>query len=269
MKKPEGAWIFVSHSNKDIEEVREIRNHLERRGHNPLLFFLKCIEDAEELRVLLKREIEARQIFLLCDSPASRESKWVDEEQDYIRSLTGKTISTLPVGLSSAERSKVLDAISHRASYFVSFGRTNHELATKLKDQLRSLDYAVSSWDDLPLGEGFVEGMQVEILEAVESGGIILLLEARSGPWAWQETQEVLTAYENATSSTKRIYPFITGDASAFFASFDSGVQTGLDRFQLEDISELDEQAQIERILRRLGNDSEFNREDEASLPGI
>ncbi len=65
MKKPEGAWIFVSHSNKDIEEVREIRNHLERRGHNPLLFFLKCIEDAEELRVLLKREIEARQIFLL------------------------------------------------------------------------------------------------------------------------------------------------------------------------------------------------------------
>ena len=41
----QGAWIFVSHSHKDIEKVREIRNELERRGHNPLLFFLKCMDD--------------------------------------------------------------------------------------------------------------------------------------------------------------------------------------------------------------------------------
>jgi hypothetical protein len=40
-----GAWIFVSHSHRDLEKVREIRNELERRGHNPLLFFLKCLSD--------------------------------------------------------------------------------------------------------------------------------------------------------------------------------------------------------------------------------
>jgi hypothetical protein len=27
-----GAWIFVSHSHRDLEQVREIRNELERRG---------------------------------------------------------------------------------------------------------------------------------------------------------------------------------------------------------------------------------------------
>ena len=28
------AWIFVSHSLRDLEKVRELRNELERRGHN-------------------------------------------------------------------------------------------------------------------------------------------------------------------------------------------------------------------------------------------
>ena len=37
---PDGAWIFVSHSNKDVKKVREIRDLLEREGHKPLLFYL-------------------------------------------------------------------------------------------------------------------------------------------------------------------------------------------------------------------------------------
>lgn len=37
-----GAWIFVSHSHHDLEKVRQVRNELEQRGHNPLLFFLNA-----------------------------------------------------------------------------------------------------------------------------------------------------------------------------------------------------------------------------------
>ena len=33
-----------SHSPRDLEKVRRIRNELERRGRNPLRFFLKCLE---------------------------------------------------------------------------------------------------------------------------------------------------------------------------------------------------------------------------------
>ena len=32
-----------------MEQVRQVRNELERRGHNPLLFFLKCL-DADDAR---------------------------------------------------------------------------------------------------------------------------------------------------------------------------------------------------------------------------
>jgi hypothetical protein len=37
-KNSVGAWIFVSHRTKDLALVRQIRNELERRGHNPLFF---------------------------------------------------------------------------------------------------------------------------------------------------------------------------------------------------------------------------------------
>jgi hypothetical protein len=36
-----GARILVSHSHHDLEKVRRIRSELERRGHNPFLFFLR------------------------------------------------------------------------------------------------------------------------------------------------------------------------------------------------------------------------------------
>ncbi len=41
----QGAWILVSHSHSDLKNVRPICNELERRGHCPVLFFLKCLED--------------------------------------------------------------------------------------------------------------------------------------------------------------------------------------------------------------------------------
>lgn len=38
-----GGGIFIFHSHLDIDIVRRIRNKLEDRGFEPLMFFLKCI----------------------------------------------------------------------------------------------------------------------------------------------------------------------------------------------------------------------------------
>ena len=81
MKNPEtGAWIFVSHSSKDWDKVRQIRNFLEENGHNPLLFHLKCLSNETEINDLLKREIDARNWFVLCDSEHARTSPYVSTE---------------------------------------------------------------------------------------------------------------------------------------------------------------------------------------------
>ena len=82
----EGFWVFVSHSTKDFERVRLVRNALEDSGFRPILFYLKCMEDEDEINELLKREIDARRRFILCDSSNARASKYVQSEVDYIRS---------------------------------------------------------------------------------------------------------------------------------------------------------------------------------------
>ncbi len=80
----EGVWVFVSHSNKDWEKVRQVRNLLEERGHRPLLFFLKSLDYETEVHELIRKEIEARKWFVLCDSENSRNSKWVQAEIEII-----------------------------------------------------------------------------------------------------------------------------------------------------------------------------------------
>ena len=38
-----GGYVFISHSHKDIEKVRILRNVMEENGFEPLCFFLKCL----------------------------------------------------------------------------------------------------------------------------------------------------------------------------------------------------------------------------------
>lgn len=76
MKNKE-IWIFLSHSNVDYDKVRKVRNMLEEQGLRPIMFFLKCLNDDDEIDDLIKREIDCRTRFILCDSPNARCSTWV------------------------------------------------------------------------------------------------------------------------------------------------------------------------------------------------
>ena len=73
----EGGWVFISHSHKDLGAVRKIRNHLEKLGFEPLMFYLKCLSDENEIEELIKREIDERDWFIYADSQSARASRWV------------------------------------------------------------------------------------------------------------------------------------------------------------------------------------------------
>jgi len=50
-----GRWVFLSHSTKDFHAVRRLRNLLEEEGLYPLMLFLRCINDEDELDSLIKK----------------------------------------------------------------------------------------------------------------------------------------------------------------------------------------------------------------------
>ena len=41
----EKITVFLSHSSKDISKIRQIRNILEALDYEPLMFYLKCLDD--------------------------------------------------------------------------------------------------------------------------------------------------------------------------------------------------------------------------------
>ena len=56
--------VFLSHSSKDIEKVRRIRDILEALDYEPLLFCLKCLDDDNEnLETFIKKKLSL-EIFL-------------------------------------------------------------------------------------------------------------------------------------------------------------------------------------------------------------
>lgn len=48
----EGFCVFVSHSTKDFEKVRMVRNALEDSGYRPISFYLKRLENENEVNKL-------------------------------------------------------------------------------------------------------------------------------------------------------------------------------------------------------------------------
>ena len=149
--KEEYSWVFISHSTLDFEIVRLVRNALEKRERRPILFFLKCLSQKEEVSSLLKREIDARHRFILCDSKNARASEYVQEEVDYIQSKKRmyETIDLSQINLNSPTiEQDILNLIKpfeRRTSVFLSYSRDDQFLASQLKKQLNRVGFDV--WD--------------------------------------------------------------------------------------------------------------------------
>lgn len=207
--RSEGAWIFLSHSHKDIEKVRLIRNKLEQNGHNPILFFLKCLNDDDaELPDLLRREIEARNWFLLCDSPHARASKYVQEEVSVIKSLEGKVFRTIDLFDNLETQLETIESLSRQATVFVFSEECYEHIAYLIINQLKSSDFKVvtnlshTNPDELPL-----DIIRSEIDEALRSGFLIFLVGEEQSPRRLAVEVANYSAYKTKDSYKCNIYP--------------------------------------------------------------
>lgn len=204
--KEDSRWVFISHSTKDFELVRLIRNALEKIGRRPILFYLKCLSNKEEVSGLLKREIDARPRFILCDSKNARASEYVQEEVDYIQSKQRmyETIDLSQVDFDSPNiEQEILDLIKpfhRRTSVFLSYNRNEQYIASQLKKQLNRVGFDV--WDaDLYLDKMPGNSTQKDwntliktsIRATLDKGYFIVLLGERLSDYS---IDEVKCAYE-------------------------------------------------------------------------
>ena len=197
MSNQQGAWIFLSHSTKDWDEVRQIRNLLEEKGHRPLVFFLKCLTEHAELDGLIKREIDARTWFLLCDSDNARNSTWVQAEMAYIKTLAGKYHEQIHLDEPVEAQIERIDRLCRRATVFLSYHNADRLKARRFADALASHDYSV--WFDVDAiapGASFQDEIESGLRKAIDRGFVLFLASRNSArsEFVRREIQETLAA---------------------------------------------------------------------------
>ncbi|MCH7229102.1 toll/interleukin-1 receptor domain-containing protein [Haloferula sp. A504] len=198
-----GAWIFVSHSHRDLGKVREIRNYLEKKGASPLLFFLKCLSDDDaRLPELIADEIKARNFFVLCESPNAKASKYVHEEVALVESL-GKPREIIDLSLPLEPQFHKLDRLLKRATVFLSYGRKDEATVQRIRHTLEQHDYAVWKQSEIPCGGYWNTAFYSAIDEAIARGFVLVLLSPASltSEFCKQETEYALQRAEESQQS--------------------------------------------------------------------
>lgn len=177
METDREIWIFLSHSNEDYEKVRRVRNILEDMNTRPLMFFLKCLNDNDEIEGLIKREIDARTRFILCDSENARKSNWVTKEIKYIEEKD-KQYDVIDVSASEVDIREKLKNCFRKEHIFISYPRELLPTVEVIHERLTKYDFCTSFIDmfDISNGVPFLEDFEENIEKAVSKGYFIPLL---------------------------------------------------------------------------------------------
>lgn len=149
MDNDKNIWIFLSHSNKDFEEVRKVRNVLEEHGFRPIMFFLKCMDDPERLKrlpQLIYNEIDYRTHFIYCKSENAENSNWVKDEIRHIQN-TNRSYEVVDLNSSDTDIRKVIENYKKKFSFFISYAYKDVEFAKAIFERLSKYDI-FSTWID-------------------------------------------------------------------------------------------------------------------------
>ena len=209
MEDNNAIWVFLSHSNKDFEQVRILRNLLEENGFRPIMLYLRSKEDSskvEELRQLIFDEIDHRNRFIYCKSPNAEASKWVVEEIQYIKSKD-RIFETIDIEQSETGIIEQLNDFRKKSNIFISYPRDDTELAESIANRLKKYEFNV--WIDIEAistGESFHNQITNALLNAVNNGYVITLLNDRILSWV---RAEVITALHKGKHPEQSIIPVI------------------------------------------------------------
>ena len=256
------GWIFVSHSTKDLEAVRRVRDYLETKRHHPLLFFLKCIHETDELDSLITREIEARTIFLLCDSPNSRSAHWVQREVEFIRSLPDRHYEVVDLQLPWPAQRVILDRISQRGTLFLSYTHSDLAEVSAIYDALRAFDYSIFfDRHSLAAGDDWRARIERAIDESLSKGFFIYFVSPatyqRRYSFQFAELARALEQRLRFAPGVRNFVPVLIGDRST-----PAELPPVLAEYQCLDLRGIPALAQAERLHKSLcsiANESDRN----------
>ena len=211
--KGEGGYVFVSHSHLDIEQVREIRNFLEKNGVEPILFYLRSMEHGGEekvelLRSLIYEEIDSREFFLYLDSEHAKKSQWVQEEVSYIMKTAPEKVFTASLDDGVKGVKLRLKEFLRKMRVYISHSGADRELARRLKKALLAKDFRVYDEEEaLSAGMSWHSTIKRTLKDISKEGTVVCLLTERSVQSVYVQRELSL-----ALRGGGRVIPILVGD---------------------------------------------------------
>lgn len=251
-------WVFLSHSNKDYEKVRQVRNMLEEQSLRPLMFFLHCLNDDDEIDSLIKREIDCRTRFILCDSENARKSQWVKKEVEYIKSQN-RICETIDLSKSMDEIMSTLQDFINKTRIFISYNREEYELAEMVYNRLSRLDFAVyidRAWDfNSTYHQNYKDALDFLENSVVKANGYVIAImnERVLNPNSGSRYELIKAIRDNKTTGkvTPNIIPIATQDSIVELIRLD-GELSSLVGCNIQSIDGLDKEKQCDEIVKRV-----------------
>lgn len=214
------AWVFLSHSTLDYDNVRRVRNLLEDNGFRPIMFYLKCLEQNhkdDELKSLLIREIDSRNRFILCKSKNTDPPHgWVEFEVNHIKSRN-RYYQIIDIEASDKELKKQLSLFKMNSIAYISYCRKDETLYERLRKTLcHDLELEIPDVREM-FGGSFAEQIEEYICEATANGVFIPIITNNSLHSEWC-MHEIKMASE---CNSRRIIPFVKTDLSHDDCNYD------------------------------------------------
>ncbi len=196
--------IFLSHSSKDIEKVRKIRDILETLEYEPLLFHMKCLDDNNDtLEDFIKKEIDARNIFVYCKSHNSESSVWVQKELNYIKDSSNKRLYEIdiekPLSETLVDFLHTLANIIKKNKVFISCSHADRTISDTVTSLLENNGYEVIRYNTFSLEE--CDEHEHDIV-SISKNGIFLPIITKNflkSMYCMSEVEKVL--YEDETNN--------------------------------------------------------------------
>lgn len=177
----DNIWVFLSHSHNDYDKVIQVRNMLEKRKFKPLMFFLKCLENETEIDSLIKREIDCRFRFILCDSESAHASKWVQEEVRYIKEEKRRYCEKVNLDTMTMEEVNAqLQKFEQCSTITILYSKDREDRLQPVIDELLAFDMKVQvgKLEDL-----MKEANPIETLKELTESGFVAILQGSSFPF--------------------------------------------------------------------------------------
>lgn len=199
-EKKANGWVFLSHASDDYENVKIVRNYLEENGFSALMFYLKCLEEEDKknkIEEILEWEINARNIFVLCESPAASNSHWVKWETDLVRRANGmKIFKTIDIDnlkyQKCTELSKLDDLMNWATLYFLFHSKDNkRKQIEQIYEKLNSIGFRIlrDIISATKNGNNKSDKIKNAIQETKNKGAVLIFLSKNvlDSKWFWYE----------------------------------------------------------------------------------